>query len=101
MKVHQSTVGTYHPAEQGSWTIQDTRGYMDIGPSCDECGACECEHGWRFNECTTCKEGGCPWVTWEEHIGLSFAYVNLDGGETLCEDCATKQGITISDCDCQ
>lgn len=40
--IHVSEYGTYHPSNDGVWTIQDTRGYTDIGPSCDKCGACEC-----------------------------------------------------------
>lgn len=85
-EIHQSKVGTYHPAPfcLQDWTIDDTRGYLDAGPTCDECGACECG--------TYCDEHEC--------IGLSFAFVCLDGGETLCSECAEREGITIVPCNC-
>lgn len=83
-----------------AWTIHDTRGTIDGGPACDECGACDCgeDQGCRCD----CLEGqGCRAEGDEpECIGLSFAYVCLDGGEVLCEECAEKAGITIVECDC-
>ena len=122
-RVHRSKMGTYHAAPQhttpsgdpcdgtcndeaSAWTINDTRGYMDGGPSCDECGACECD----CLECP-CRDphflSEAPDCACECHgqdaecIGLSFAYVCLDGGESLCEDCASKAGVVIVDCDCE
>lgn len=84
--IHESKVGTHHPAPgvEIAWTINDTRGYLDTAPACDECGACDC---------VQCDEHTCA--------GLSFAYVCLDGGDTLCEDCAEKAGITVEPCDCE
>lgn len=84
-KVHESSYGTYHPDPDGlvAWTINDTRGYLDGGPPCDRCGACECEP----------KCG-------DECIGLSFAFVCLDGGEALCSDCGDTEGIKIVPCTC-
>lgn len=87
-----------------AWTIHDTRGTIDGGSACDECGKCECawcecaEHlGKEVPRCQTHfsddADGDC--------IGLSFAFVCLDGGETLCEECAEKAGITIVECDCK
>lgn len=127
--VHVSKVGTYHPAcgndcrsgvdcGTAAWTINDTRGYMDGGPSCDTCGACECDAG--MGPCPVCGEivtspsetadgrniyscGDASRVLLchgEQCIGLSFVFVCLDGGESLCEECAEKEGITIVDCDC-
>lgn len=120
-EIHRSKVGTYHPApqcqhtkfwsepvipnEDGSaskcqecggyanvfdnsaqWIIHDSRGTIDGGPACDECGACGCDGGYY-------PDG-------HDCIGLSFAFVCLDGGETLCPECAEKAGITIVECDC-
>ena len=87
--VHRSKFGTYHanPAEDCAWTVNDTRGYIDGGPACDECDACECEDHEALD-----FDGG------DECCGLSFAFVCLDGGDALCEDCATF--IDIVDCDC-
>ena len=94
-QIHRSKVGTYHPAEtkDAAWTIHDSRGYIDGGSPCDDCGACECDHqhdSCEVEDCEVCQE--C--------IGLSFSYVCLDGGDNLCEECAEKEGITIIDCDC-
>lgn len=99
-QIHRSKMGTYHPAEttDAAWTIHDSRGYMDGGSPCDECGACECG--------TTCAECNNPPHECEEHnpesecCGLSFSYVCLDGGDNLCEECAEKEGIEITDCNC-
>lgn len=113
-EIHRSKVGTYHPPvcknhtpgcgcqDAPLWTIHDTRGYLDGGQACDECGACECawceceEH--EGKEITVCRTHFD-----EEHecIGLSFAFVCLDGGDVLCEECAEKEGITIVECDCK
>lgn len=70
-----------------AWTIHDSRGYVDGGRACDECGACECG-----NHEEQTDEGEC--------IGLSFSFVCLDGGENLCSKCAEKAGIEIVECDC-
>ena len=114
-EIHVSTYGTYHPnpAADVAWTINDTRGYIDGGPSCDDCGACECDKCEKCGE-TFCVEGIVgPGIVQEgssycdhdpgshECIGLSFAYCCLDGGESLCEDCAEKAGIRIVPCDCK
>jgi len=101
-KVHESSVGTYHPAdpeEIPGWTVNDTRGYTDPGPSCDECGACECE---KAADGTPLCQVADPeeWTDAPECIGLSFAFVGLDGGETLCEDCA-EGVVEIVPCDCK
>lgn len=97
--IHRSKVGTYHPglapvSHGPAWTINDTRGYTDGGPACDECGACECDG---------LDKEGTPACSDEQNecIGLSFAFVCLDGGESLCEECAQKEGIAIVDCDCE
>lgn len=113
-EIHRSKWGTYHPAPcdsqehlpaNGLWTIHDTRGMIDGGPACDECGKCECgicEGCQAIPPCDACKcqceEDDATHN--EECIGLSFAYVCLDGGEVLCEECAHKAGISITDCDC-
>ena len=115
-KVHVSKFGTYHPApckhnRAGSrvcdcppvWTVNDTRGYLDGGPACDECGACECE------PCPDCGHASCSadhmhkegYVEGTECIGLSFCFVCLDGGEVLCPACAEKAGVKIVPCDCE
>ena len=41
-RVHVSKMGTYHaePSADCAWTINDTRGTIDGGPACEECGAC-------------------------------------------------------------
>lgn len=131
--IHRSKVGTYHPAplrmatpdtleatrehwqandtradEPEAWTIHDSRGSIDGGSPCDECGACECE-----SEAACCQENmhygrsQCCAVTHGEDddmsrcIGLSFSYVCLDGGDNLCEPCAEKEGIKVVACDCR
>lgn len=101
ISLHRSRFGVYHPNPNSdvAWTVNDTIGYLDSGPSCDECGACECEceHGWRFNECPECPDS----CTWEDCIGLSFAYVCLDGGEAYCQDCVDEFfDLEVLDCDC-
>lgn len=106
--VHESKVGTYHPnpGESVAWTINDTRGYMDGGPACDICGACECFpcEGHQYAPscaCTRCSEAiGHGEPAEIECIGLAFAFICLDGGESYCEECAEKQGIEIVPCDC-
>ena len=87
---------------QTPWYIQDTRGYMDAGPSCSECGRCECV--WSYSDRLT-YQGLAVHQAWErEHgdqdelecVGLSYIYCNPDdGAENLCEDCALKAGITV------
>lgn len=102
-----------------TWTINDTRGSNDFGPACDECGACECPlvtHEFLFdhkgNRCESVRrihKSCCCGIRRKEFdildqvycVGLSFAYVCLDGGESLCEECATKAGIEIVECDCK
>lgn len=90
----------YHnrPCNGVAWTINDTRGYTDGGPSCEECGKCECE--WSEGGSPACVPAD-PDAEIPECIGLSFAFVCLDGGEALCETCATKAGVEIVECDCE
>ena len=105
--IHETKVGTYHPAptETVAWIINDTRGYIDAGPACDDCGACECPNRLHCDAsqphkaCETCDQ--CHSDTPAECIGLSFAYVCLDGGDSLCEDCARSECIDIIPCDCE
>jgi hypothetical protein len=79
------------------WYVNDTRGYIDAGPACDECGACECkneEHGCPAPH--DCAECGDKYSNGKyECVGLSVAYVNLDGGEALCTECAEKAGLPV------
>lgn len=90
---------TTRPTVAPAWTIHDSRGYIDGGSPCDECGRCECapcpcggkvcdnndcQHGQHDNSCT----------------GLSFSFVCLDGGNNLCRECADKAGVSIVECDC-
>lgn len=93
--IHRTKVGTYHPDPKSeiAWTVHDSRGYLDGGPACDECGACECtNHGPDCDFDCDCAET-C--------IGLSFAYVCLNGGDTLCQECFDKDGsVKVVDCDC-
>ena len=100
MTIHVSTAGTYHPPEdvENAWSINDTRGYLGTGPSCSECGACECIYdAYKSLEAHEQWDGDEDF----ECVGLSFAYVNMDdGADSLCEDCATKASITIVPCDC-
>ena len=109
--VHISAHGTYHPDPQADvvWTVNDTRGYMDTGPACIECNACECDictncdepicHEAIANQGEYCNHNGRP-AGDNECIGLSIAFVCLDGGETLCEACGEQAGITIIACTC-
>ena len=100
--LHVSDIGTYHPDPKAdvAWTVNDTRGYIDGGPSCDECNACQCL-------CDACDAEGADahecehWQEDSECVGLSFAYVCLDGGEALCEACTEKEGLNVKECDCK
>jgi hypothetical protein len=108
-QVHCDKMGCYHPAPGAdvAWAVHDSRGYIDGGPSCDECGACDCgpcevhpgelgghcyDCGWRDTDRDIMGEVEC--------IGLSFAYVCLDGGESLCPSCFEKAGGQELACDC-
>jgi hypothetical protein len=102
--IHRSKFGTYHPSPSSSvaWTVNDTRGYIDGGPACEECGACECERC----SCGNC-DGTAPYHACDsspedsECIGLSFAYICLDGGDALCRECFEKDDtVDVIDCDC-
>ena len=101
--IHQTKWGTYHPGadDNGAWTINDTRGYVDGGPSCDGCSACECECEYGCDDPHDCEHS----TEDQECIGLSFAYVCLDGGEALCEKCfySTDEdvNVTVIPCDCE
>jgi len=112
-EIHVSESGVHHPnpKKEVAWTINDTRGYTDGGPICEECGDCEC---WTAQECECKCVGEGPACLEDSHsadcfmtetdlecIGLSFAYVCLDGGESLCENCAQKEKIEIVPCDCK
>lgn len=97
-----------------TWIRHDTRGTLDGGPACGACGACECptvaecakEYG-----CALCKavltarsgvgaqkacgtDDACGDQGTRECIGLALAWVCLDGGDTLCDPCAEKAGIS-------
>jgi hypothetical protein len=98
-KIHVTPQGTYHPAPDSeiAWTVNDTRGYTDGGPACDECGACECDAcdcGNTAHDCAECNpESEC--------IGLSFTYICLDGGESLCSECFDKERpASVLECNC-
>lgn len=101
--IHVSKYGTYHPkpGDDVAWTVNDTRGYIDGGPACDECGACECwscggDHIDSPKECECVCTGED-----KECVGLSFVYVCLDGGEALCQACFDKDGtVEVIACDC-
>ncbi len=97
ISIHCSEFGTYHPDPNAeiAWTINDVRGFLDVGPQCDKCGACECESDAPMTG-KPCEQGG-PDV---ECVGLSFAYVCLDGGEALCEDCASEEDLRVTACSC-
>lgn len=103
-ELHVTKYGTYHPNPESeretgvAWTVNDTRGYIDGGPACDECGACECETVDGTPLCAIEQDNGKPVES--ECVGLSFAYVCLDGGDALCRACADKEGITVKECDC-
>ncbi len=92
MVIHMAADDTYHPApgEPVPWVVRDARGVPVVGPSCEQCGACECIpcpcHGEPIHE------RGC--------VGLSFAYVRLDRWTALCEPCARAAGIAVSPCNC-
>lgn len=88
-----------------AWYIQDTRGYLDAGPSCSECGACECEPDKcdclivstrPHNHHEDCQNIDVMDEATENCVGLSYVYCNPDdGAENLCEPCAMKAGITL------
>ena len=84
-----------------TWTIIDTRGYLDGGPSCSECGTCDCPTCQETAQYNGTPDSGCILKVChtndgDECVGLSFAYGNLDDdSEILCESCATKAGIII------
>ena len=44
ISLHETPYGTFHsnPDSEKTWTIYDTRGTIDGGPSCSHCDACEC-----------------------------------------------------------
>lgn len=100
IRVHKSSVGTFHPVpiDDVAWTVNDTRGYMEYGPSCSECGACECSISGCDAYTPLCQ---CDCYEGEsECIGLSFTYICLDGGDILCEECAVREGLEVIECDC-
>jgi hypothetical protein len=114
MIIHHEAVGCYHPVPSApvAWTVHDTRGYLDPGPACDECGACECPtiRADAIDGCDVCAGDNatpdvknakvCTLGDHHECIGLSFAFVCLDGGESLCEICWEKQGGQVIPCSC-
>lgn len=113
-QIHITKYGMHHPAPNSevAWIVNDVRGYADIGPQCDECGACECppleygvcECGEDCNEihCVGCGVCECGEDCDETHcVGLSFAYVCLDGGDALCDECFQKDtSVEVVECDC-
>lgn len=115
--LHKNEHGLHSQDEPNcAWAEHDTRGYLDIGPSCDECGACECEICGSDAEDNDIKPDApkcpgdvkfcaCPrhgdpnnYRHEPEHIcvGLSYGYTCLDGGDFLCEDC-----VAVEDCHCK
>lgn len=116
LSIHRSQWGTYHPnpSAEIAWTVNDTRGYMDAGPECynPDCeDSCECYNVGEVCECPVQDLKHC----YPDHhldtcdysqtddlcIGLSFAYVCLDGGEAYCEDCVDRLfDLEVIDCDC-
>lgn len=96
-----------------TWIRHDTRGTLDGGPPCDECAACDCPtvaECAREYQCPPCAavlrvragvasqkvcgtDGACGDGGTRECVGLSLAWVHLDGGETLCDACAEKAGL--------
>ena len=104
--IHRSKYGTYHPAPgaEVAWTVNDTRGYTDGGPACNECGACECEV--VRHEPPEASHPACACdcdgnADANECVGLSFAYVCLDGGEALCAKCFEKEpDVEVVECNC-
>mgnify|MGYP005831409197 CR=1 FL=1 len=116
IQLHQTSVGTYHPdpSSDVAWTVNDIRQSLDAGPTC-ECGACRCCTPQEWNKCPCISERPLCQIAAHHHtctlledvgsdpgicIGLSFAYVCLDGGEALCEACAQAEGLEVKDCDC-
>lgn len=101
IRVHRTAVGTYHPVpgDEMAWAVHDTRGYLDNGPACDMCGECECaiDTSGCGNPLCQCD---CLDSEAQDCAGLSFAYVLLDGGETLCEECANDEGLEVIRCNC-
>lgn len=113
IRLHKSKWGTYHAPlnEELPWAVHDSRGTIDGGGSCTECGACECQcpfcgsinadqiHGNDGEFCCPKQSKNNPDG---ECIGLSFSYYMLDDGSTnMCEACAEKEGLKIVDCDCK
>ena len=95
ISLHVNEYGTYHPdpSSKVAWTVNDTRGYEDEGPSCDNCGACEClDDAHSFDNEDRGRSTEC--------MGLSFALVCLDGGDALCTKCAEAEGLNVKQCDC-
>lgn len=96
-----------------TWIRHDTRGTLDGGTACDECGACDCPtvaECAKEYDCKPCKavlkarpvagkdkacgaSGACGTQGTRECIGLSLAWVLLDGGDTLCDPCAAEAGV--------
>lgn len=102
IRLHSTKWGLYHPHPNAetAWTVHDTRGYMDCSVPCDECGRCGCDE--RKGPCPDCKstDKHCECDQGDNCVGLSFAYLCLDGGDFLCEECAQKLGIQVDKCDC-
>ena len=71
--LHSPPKGDADPNEV-SWLEHDTSGYTDGGPSCDECGACECDDPEHTDDGAEC-------------VGLSSGWSLLDGGDFLCPEC--------------
>lgn len=104
-RLHRSEMGTYHadPDSDVAWGVNDTRGTIDGGPECSECGQCECpSHGDDPICRCDCDVHVDAFHSGEaECIGLSFAYCCLDGGESYCQDCFDKlDDVEVVDCDC-
>ena len=65
------------------WYEVDMRGYIDDGPACGECGACDCSEPCRAVDTDYNIDMDC--------IGLAHYFVYMDGGDTLCSDCYTSE----------
>jgi hypothetical protein len=99
VRLHRSKLGTYHLPEDlkpgdEQWTVHDSKGCLDHGPWCDDCGACDCRK--VGNDClkehAEVRDG-------ESCVGLDFAYCDLDSGDVLCPTCMMRNyNLQISDC---
>ena len=64
--------------ENTQWHHVDMRGYLDNGPSCDGCEACNCADTLE-EPLNQDWHDGC--------IGLAVYHVDMDDGQAYCDDC--------------